>query len=170
MQKYLRLALLAALLMATCIDASSVSVSANVLVYCPYSVTFNSLPAYLISNDISLSYIISTSGPCSISSMAGTFSLLDSNNNLMLQKSLPVSAVNNIPQNVMFSFNAVGLATGNYIGKVQFPLQSASNTSSSDFELIGPANIIISRLYASSAGVGTPIGISFNLTNDGGFA
>ena len=149
--------------------SSGSSVAAYVTVGCPFSVQMHTLPVYPQGSVITVNYTIKTIAQCSISNLNGYFSLAESGNN-ELNTSQSVSTVSQTPSTYPININTNTLPTGNYAAEVYFKNSGFSNSSSSNFKLMPPANLIITSLATGPANLTSPIYIYLTVNNSGYYA
>ena len=149
--------------------ASNSAVSASVTIGCPFYLKINTLPVYPQGSVITVNYTIKTMAACSISNLNG-YLLLTENGNTELNESQSVATVNQISANYQISINTNTLPTGNYAAELYFKNSGFSNSSSSDFQLLPPANLVVTSIATGPVNFSSPIYIYLTVTNDGYYA
>lgn len=149
--------------------SSGSSVAAYVTVGCPFSVQMHTLPVYPQGSVITVNYTIKTIAQCSISNLNGYFSLAESGNN-ELNTSQSVSTVSQTPSTYPININTNTLPTGNYTAEIYFKNSGFSDSSSSNFKLLPPANLVITSLATGPANLTSPIYIYLTVNNSGYYA
>ena len=149
--------------------SSGSSVAAYVTVGCPFSVQMHTLPIYPQGSVITVNYTIKTIAQCSISNLNGYFLLAESGNN-ELNTSQSVSTVSQTPSTYPININTNTLSTGNYTAEIYFKNSGFSNSSSSNFKLLPPANLVITSLATGPANLTSPIYIYLTVNNSGYYA
>ena len=149
--------------------SSGSSVAAYVTVGCPFSLHMNTLPIYPQGSVITVNYTIKTIAQCSISNLNGYFSLTESGNT-RLNTSQSVGTVNQISSTYPVSINTNTLPAGNYTAEIYFKNSGFTNSSSSNFQLLPPANLVITNLAAGPANFTSPIYIYLTVNNSGYYA
>ena len=149
--------------------ASNSAVSASVTIGCPFYLKINTLPVYPQGSVITVNYTIKTLAQCSISNLNG-YLLLTENGNTELNESQSVATVNQISANYQISINTNTLPTGNYAAELYFKNNGFENSSSSDFQLLPPANLVVTSIATGPVNFSSPIYIYLTVTNDGYYA
>lgn len=161
--------LLISVVLASLSYASSSAVSASVTVGCPFSVQLHTLPVYPQGGTIAVNYTVKTMAVCSISNLNGYFVLIE-NGNTELNASQSISTVNQISSTYPININTNTLPTGNYTAEIYFTSSGFANSSSSNFQLLPPANLVITSLETGPANFSSPIYIYLTVKNDGYYA
>ena len=145
------------------------NVTASVTVTCPFSVFVNASPAYMRYGNITMHYTLKSITDCFIQNMPGSFEILNQTGNIILQKSLVANYTNLTPRTYNLSLKATSLANGTYYAYVEFANMYTHASNTSKFELLNPANIVITRFYGSGSIVplNSPFYLFANMTNTG---
>jgi hypothetical protein len=154
--------------------SSSNSVTANVMVVCPFYLSENALPVYSIGGSTNMNYTIYTQAVCTLNNLQGSFSLEYSGNSIqVLSNTLPVTTATETP--TLYSLptvNTLTLYAGSYKAIVDFAAYGISNESTRTFLLVNPTNIMITSfaVSANTFNVGDPLTFTANIMNDGELA
>ncbi len=147
------------------------TVTANVLVSCPFSINLNLLSAYVkTTNTITGNYAIKTLSSCNITTMQGYFNItFQSNGVLAYSNQITANNIGQSANTFALSFGTTNLINSTYVGTVSFSHNFFTNSSSKTFQLLNPANIVISNLSVSSSSVttGSPLTFTVGIKNAG---
>jgi len=145
------------------------NVSASVTVTCPFKITLNVSPAYMRYGNITMQYTLQSITDCFIQDMQGSFEILNTTGAVLWRKSLLANYTNLTPRTYNVSIKAASLANGTYYAYVKFANMYTQASNTSKFELLNPANIVITRFYGSGSTVplNSPFYVFVNITNTG---
>lgn len=173
---FLAMALLSFAALYAGVDASgggSSSVMANVIVTCPFHLSLGAQPIYVWGSPIDLTYTAYAQTQCSAAAVPGNLVLSYAGNGIAAY-SAPLTLGQLTPTPVEYDIQPIdssGLIPGNYIAKVSFSMQGASNASSSQIAILTGPDISLADFSASGpVGVGSPITFTAQLSNSGQLA
>ncbi len=148
MRKLLLLALAVGLLFIANMSSASgtgsnSSLSAGVTVQCPFSLKLHAHPVYSASANQIANFTVFSLYNCSISSLGGSFSLLESNGTAVY--TLPISGISVTTQPYLYNipFNASSAPAGTYTAKLQLSYDNSTNSSSTTVLVNKPDDIAI---------------------------
>lgn len=124
--------------------ATGSSLSAGVTVQCPFSLQLSTHTVYNASADQVANFTVYSLYNCSISSLAGSFSLLEPNGTPVY--TLPINGIGVTPQHYIYNitFNASHVPAGNYTPKLQLSYDNSANSITSSTVMVNnPADIAI---------------------------
>ncbi len=151
---------------------SASTVTANVLVYCPFSVKLHPAPLYPQSGNITVNYSIKSTSDCDANGLTGSakfYNPSDPSNMIVINistSSTPNSVIRQL------SFNSLllepGIETGNIRLSNQTFLMQSNYTAT--FEIEKPASLSVTSLSVPSIYEGSPLYFYINVLNSGGYS
>ena len=149
------------------------SLAAAVSVYCPFTVSANSLPIYPLIGSLTMNYTIqTTAASCSYASLSGNVVLTYTSNSVFAyEQDLTASTVNNVAQTNNVVISTAGLSNTMYTATVNFKQLSFLASGTTSFSLISAPNLVISNVSVPSPlSAGSTLQITVLIENNGGYA
>ncbi len=142
--------LLLAFMVAMAFASTSANIQANVTVACPFKIGVNALPSYPLLGMGNINFTINSLDSCSYPTSNGYFSILNAGNgNVLYQKPITAS-ISQTPTEYDYTFNTLAIGNITAIAKVNFSTLNYYNQSERTFEILSPANIIITGFSSQS--------------------
>ena len=125
------------------------SLSAGVTVQCPFSLHMGTHPVYSASANQKANFTAFSLYNCSVSGLAGSFSLLESNGTPVY--TLPISNISVTTQHYIYNitFNASSVPSGVYTAKLELSYDNSTNSTSTKVLVNKPANVTIVNFSTS---------------------
>ena len=125
------------------------SLSAGVTVQCPFSLHLGAHPVYSSSANQTANFTVFSLYNCSVSSLAGSFSLLESNGTSVY--TLPISGISVTARHYIYdiTFNASSVTSGAYTASLELSYDNSTNSTSKKVLVNRPANITIVNFSTS---------------------
>lgn len=174
----IKIALLAAIILASVPGAGNAATTENVIanvgVACPFNVTLNANTLYVRTGNILLNYTLSAQSTCTLQNVPGTFTLTyqSTGHQFVSENEIVNSIVSAKATYPIAPINSLALPAGNYIARIHFSQGPSSNSSSKLIDLLMPVNISLLDFSESpsSAGIGATVTFYATLKNIGDFA
>ncbi len=153
---------------------SSSTLSANVVVGCPFSLSMdlpsNSLTAIPEYGNYLISYELKPLVNCRVPGMDGKLLIESSNGSIAESESASVKSFNSLV-NGMVGFNASELEIGNYNASLSFKNNQTENSITSAFTVLAPVSIVLKNFTVSSpVTTGSPVNFYIELSNIGNYS
>ncbi len=164
--------IIAALLLSTAYASASSSVQANVIVACPFKIALSALADYPLLGTAHINFTINSLDSCTSPSLPGYFSILSSSSgNVLYQKSISSGIISPTPVEYDYTFNTLALGNITAIAKVNFTNNGYSNQSEKTFQILNPANVIVTSITSQSQIIqNSPMQVFISLLNKGQYA
>ncbi len=144
--------------------SSNIGLTANVTVFCPFSITVNASPAYMKYNNITIPYTLQSSANCVTGSMQGTFNLTPEGVELQQLPAINANFSKNSMPGGSISINTATLKNSTYYANVSFTELGKTTTGTAKFTLFNPANMTITSFYATPSTITAGSRPSFFMT------
>lgn len=164
--------LLLAMPLASALTNSSSSITATVVVGCPFSIHIGSIsPAIPKYGNFAFNYSIIPTLNCTVAAMNGKLDLSINNSTVykMDLTSMQSNAISIYKNKI--SINASALSIGNYTLDIEFKNNQTSNASYSHFQVLAPANLSLENFtIPSPLSVGSDLYFYLRVLNIGNYS